>query len=60
MTYVAIGVESKKIYAEAETKNECWKLLLQKYPEGRRYKSKKIGSKIAHIYPEPLFIKRRR
>ena len=54
----AIGMQSEKVYAEAETKADLFKKLQSLYPDGVREKTCTGNSKYTRLYPEPLIFKR--
>lgn len=59
--YIAQGIESGKVYIEADSKADCSRKLLLKYPSRLKSKYRPThGKGIERIYPEPLQIKRRR
>lgn len=50
-------MESAKVYAEGETKEECYKQLQKDFPEAKPYRGHRAGGR---IYPETLQIMRLR
>ena len=56
--WMAVGYESRKIYAKGKTKAECFRILQKKYPYKKSERSKRTNTD-QPVYKEPLIITKR-